>query len=756
MSNFTPTTPPTAGPQHIRMRRNHTRAASTSSLYIDFNATNDFNSSPESVFSNASSASTAQTTPARSPSSARHRRGLSSSGPGPALLPRIRDQDQVVEPALSTPGPKRHTHKRSISSTFNANANAKVPPSASVAYMPYSRPGMMRSVTQPVHSGVATTTSVPTPLSAAFAPDCSLLSPAFSPSAASIVSSRVTSALNSPVTFTSSSRKGAGGHSRSSSSSSVDEATLKKYGYGTYAKISSYLAQSQAQTQGQVPAPVTVTSAAPVTTSHLATPQIFTLPASPPMQAQYSPAYMMTGVSGPAYLPPAASEPLFNEFSFPAASPGLEYQQRQASPPQQIPEYHTMNLLHGLTTPTQSLSLVDSPRPVLGRQSHAHFWFDIRNLRSWTSFSIDELKDMPTLVRLLTIPLPAERVIPQNPIAKARLHPDSESALASALGDIYTPRVNAALAVSQGAEHHLNLYRNPAPAAQFNTGSNTGPPDFLANYPTDTEQTRAGAPRGRMVGLAKSYSRWNSGMRSQSAAQHVEYLKGLSHLQAVMREHSCRYGFIITEIELVCVRAGVDENDSPYFGFLELSTPIRHATSLHPEDLYSHASSVADELAAFNDPATAASSSLFANEDLDRVLNLEQLQLTTSLALYFLLMLCRQHPLPGHPAAHLDIAPRGHIYRAPQSLSDSDTASRSSSRDPNSPDPSPGNGGGQKKSTHLGLDDRDAWIPSPNKMEKRDATRVRGWVWPGDRWSRREAGSSGNGLGHSRVRSRGA
>jgi hypothetical protein len=32
-----------------------------------------------------------------------------------------------------------------------------------------------------------------------------------------------------------------------------------------------------------------------------------------------------------------------------------------------------------------------------------------------------------------------------------------------------------------------------------------------------------------------------------------------------MREHSCRYGFIMTEIELVCVRAGTDS--IPYFGF---------------------------------------------------------------------------------------------------------------------------------------------------------------------------------------------
>ncbi|KAI9655418.1 MAG: hypothetical protein M1829_000654 [Trizodia sp. TS-e1964] len=42
-----------------------------------------------------------------------------------------------------------------------------------------------------------------------------------------------------------------------------------------------------------------------------------------------------------------------------------------------------------------------------------------------------------------------------------------------------------------------------------------------------------------------------------------------THLHHYMREHSCRYGFIITEIELVCVRAGTES--VPNFGSLELA-----------------------------------------------------------------------------------------------------------------------------------------------------------------------------------------
>ncbi len=37
-----------------------------------------------------------------------------------------------------------------------------------------------------------------------------------------------------------------------------------------------------------------------------------------------------------------------------------------------------------------------------------------------------------------------------------------------------------------------------------------------------------------------------------------------------MREHSCRYGFLLTEIELVVVRNGAE--GTPHFGYLEVAT----------------------------------------------------------------------------------------------------------------------------------------------------------------------------------------
>ena len=66
-------------------------------------------------------------------------------------------------------------------------------------------------------------------------------------------------------------------------------------------------------------------------------------------------------------------------------------------------------------------------------------------------------------------------------------------------------------------------------------------------------------------------------MRSDSPNSKIDYLRELALLHKYMREHNCRYGFIITEIELVCVRSGTEA--IPNFGYLELASPVQLKTS---------------------------------------------------------------------------------------------------------------------------------------------------------------------------------
>src|SRR5699024_6711439 len=139
-----------------------------------------------------------------------------------------------------------------------------------------------------------------------------------------------------------------------------------------------------------------------------------------------------------------------------------------------------------------------------------------------------------------------------TPAAPSR-HPETEAALHSIYAQHYLPKLNSALAVS--TTRPLTLSVPPKPA------TSTTPADhfFVANGPGESTSAAAlfgGKPSARVVGLVRSFDRFNTGMRVEGNIKRVEYLRGLAALHHAMREHSCRYGFILTEIELVLVRNG--------------------------------------------------------------------------------------------------------------------------------------------------------------------------------------------------------
>jgi hypothetical protein len=174
-----------------------------------------------------------------------------------------------------------------------------------------------------------------------------------------------------------------------------------------------------------------------------------------------------------------------------------------------------------------------------------------------------------------------------------------------------------------------------------------------------------------------------------------------------MRDHSCRYGFIITEIELVCVRAGCDDRDQPYFGFLEVAEAVETKTFAGKEGNLTGSGNVT---------------------------------MTVTLALYYLLMLAKATPLPGQPGSYMDVGGSGTLSR--QRVWDG------------------GNGTGDGTITidedgdveELGKDGKDKWIPEPQMGEKREARTVRGWVWPSDPWHKREGERGERGSGRGRAR----
>lgn len=487
---YRPATPPFSQIPLIAPDSSHSRTTSGSSAW-------SHNSSPDSVLTHA-------TTPSRSP--------LRQCGP--TLLPRIRTQDQSVEPTLKV----SKTHRRALSSTCNPPGYPVPPP----------RPAAQRSVSA--------------------TPDCiPLASPL---STTSTVNSWVNSALNSPITFSSSYGRRPG-HGRATSASVVDDFALRHYGYPTYRSLPQYISRSPHYTPSVVPGASTFVP--------------------PPVNA------------------PAQPQDLAQELQFVTE------------------DDPTINLTEYLTGPNPAVNLVSNQANViLGRGQQMHAWWDIRNLEVWEGFDLKTIKAIPDFEKFLSIDIRAS-ALPVPHISQSRLQPHSEAELVGIYRDFYAAKVNAALKICQGQYNHISMR-----AERTKDG-----PDFIANYQNDAESTLAGNGRGRVVGLVKSFDRWNTGMRHEIGQRKIFYLTALAQLHRSMREHSCRYGFIITEIELVCVRAGT-ETSIPYFGHLELAPTI---------ELKTHQG------------------------------------LTAAMALWYLHMLAKNTPLPGQCGWKLEVGPASAMTR---------------------------------------------------------------------------------------------
>ena len=203
-------------------------------------------------------------------------------------------------------------------------------------------------------------------------------------------------------------------------------------------------------------------------------------------------------------------------------------------------------------------------------------------------------------------------------------------------------------------------------------------PHFLANYQNDYEKTLAGNGRGRVVGIVKTFDRWNTSMRHEMGQKRVEYLNGLSHIHRYMREHSCRYGFIITEIELVCVRLG----------------SAKASTSPNPDHSHNHGDENGDDNIPFFGFLELAPTIALKNQE----------GLTACLALWYLHMLAKDEPLPGQLGWKVEIGTPSDVTRSKV------------------------------------LQKKDSWIPEPGMAEKRQAKTIRGWVLPSDPWNRKKEG----------------
>ncbi len=303
----------------------------------------------------------------------------------------------------------------------------------------------------------------------------------------------------------------------------------------------------------------------------------------------------------PSYVPAVSQSPPQPEQFMYGFVPRAPSPLSLASTPDPTPSTTLMNYL---TTSNPAPSLVRSISFPLRDPNTKHFWWDVRQIRQWSAFNITTILSLPGASALLNCPVPAP-LLPQ-PSTNAR-HPETEAALHNIYASYYIPKLNSALALSTQRALQFSV-----PSTK-NTPSSPNDHLIVANMAGESSTAAAifgGKPTARVVGLVKSFDRFNTGMRVEGNIKRVEYLRGLAHLHHAMREHGTRYGFILTEIELVLVRNGAE--GTPHFGYLEV-TSVQLAAAGIDDD----------------------------SED-------EGTPLTACLALWGLCMLAGDEPRPGH------------------------------------------------------------------------------------------------------------
>jgi hypothetical protein len=332
-------------------------------------------------------------------------------------------------------------------------------------------------------------------------------------------------------------------------------------------------------------------------------------------------------------------------------------------PPAPAPYTPTTTLLSYLTAANPSPNLVRHINMSIGRSirdhGNTHFWWDIRSLRSWKSFNLESLHSVPHLTQLLGTDI-SMADLPEPKPGRDALEPDSEYALHVLCKDFYAEKLTNALKIALGEPNlAMRACFHQAGSAMVKPSSRQ-PPEFVSNYVHDFSGRIFGEGKGRVVGLVKSFHRWNTGMRVEGPQKKVEYLGGLSHIHRHMREHGTRYGFIMTEIELVCFQlVCAPQSNVPLFGGLMMSNPI---------------------------PLNRQSPG----------------ELTACLALFYLHFLAKNHPPPGCPDFKIEV------------------------------------GGPSACTRQTCISEKEKWMPEPQISEKREAKRVRGWVWPAEPLSRKE------------------
>ncbi|KAG2413345.1 hypothetical protein HFD88_002534 [Aspergillus terreus] len=227
---------------------------------------------------------------------------------------------------------------------------------------------------------------------------------------------------------------------------------------------------------------------------------------------------------------------------------------------------HNISLLSYLQIAPPAVPTNPPSIPSRNTTNTAYAADDIRSTTVWHGFNINTIWQQYHGV-LVQAQLPADPM----PTSPPRAVP-SESALREKLSEYIIPRVRRALRASF---NHLAIMNqmHGVTAVEFGSG------DFakaISNYRPDAAYFVSALPSGtgpnRAPGDIKPSWKWNTALATHRlVTSRTEYCQALSQVNYYMNQHRSRYGFILTDQELVVFRRR-DAN-----GNLELAAPIPFA-----------------------------------------------------------------------------------------------------------------------------------------------------------------------------------
>ncbi|KAL2794636.1 hypothetical protein BJX66DRAFT_325261 [Aspergillus keveii] len=210
-----------------------------------------------------------------------------------------------------------------------------------------------------------------------------------------------------------------------------------------------------------------------------------------------------------------------------------------------------------------------APRPAgknTTNDSYSHR--DIREIREWGDFNLQQIQQ--DYGALLAAAMISPDPLPTSPPQAIRL----ETGFKTKAGEILFPQVRRALrqAFAWLANQPSQPNQPPPMTGKSVVSMGVGelartPGSFLPDVAFFEVGLAPGVPPNRVPGDLKPHWKWDTNM-ADSVSDRSEYLQALSQVNFYMHQHNTRYGFLLTNHEMVAIRRRDDR------GSLELSRPI--------------------------------------------------------------------------------------------------------------------------------------------------------------------------------------